>query len=203
MPQLPALDLEAIVRAIGYPAAALGILIETMGIPFPGETTMLIVSAYAAQGHLDIRLVTLVAVVGTVLGGDLGYLIGYRGGRPFVERFLARFHLRPHHLASAERLFLRYGPATLLFARFLAGLRQWSAMLAGMARMPFWRFQFYNVIGGTAWAVLVCLTGFFLGNHLELLERLFKLVGFGGVAALLLVIAAVWLFRKRAARSPH
>lgn len=188
--------LQAIVQAIGYPAAALGILIETLGIPFPGETMMLVVSAYAAQGHLDIRIVILTAFAGTIVGANLGYLIGYRGGRPLIERLMARLHLKPAYLVRTELFFIRYGAATILFARFIAGLRQWSAVLAGMARMPLLRFELYTLIGAAVWSTAVCLAGFLLGRNLPLLERVFATIGYVGVAVIVVAVAGVLLLRR-------
>src|SRR2546425_10521709 len=97
-----ALDVRAIADAIGYPVAGLGILVEGLGFPVPGELTLVAAAAYAAAGHLDIRLVALAGGLGAVLAGDLGYLAGYAGGRPFVERFSHLVHVNPGHLARSE-----------------------------------------------------------------------------------------------------
>src|ERR1700737_3909794 len=102
------LDVRAIAESLGYPAAALGILIENTGIPFPGALTLLAVSVYAGAGHLDIGLVVLCGAVGAALGGGPGFPAGHRGGRPFVERFGHVLHVNPGHLARSEMLFTRY-----------------------------------------------------------------------------------------------
>lgn len=192
------LDLRAIADAIGYPAAGLGILIESAGIPFPGETMLLAVSAYAAVGRLDIRLVVAIGALGALLGADLGYGIGYVGGRPFVERMGRFLHIGPSHFARSELFFARYGGATVLFARFAIGLRTWVSVMAGMSRMPFWTFQLFSAIGGLAWAVLVGTIGYTLGSNWGLVERLVGYLGFGGLAAVAVVIAALVLLRMRA-----
>src|SRR5439155_21472105 len=105
-----------IAQALGYPAAGLGILIESAGIPFPGETMLLAAAAYAATGHLDIRLVVVLAAVGAIVGANLGYCAGYFGGRPFVERLGGLVRLNPGHMARSELFFARYGAATILLA---------------------------------------------------------------------------------------
>jgi membrane protein DedA with SNARE-associated domain len=191
-------DLRALADSIGYPSAGLGILVESTGIPFPGETTLLAVAAYAAAGHLDIRVVILVAALGATLGGDLGYLIGYRGGRPFVERFSHRIRLNAGHLARSEMFFTRYGAATILFARFALGLRTWASVLAGMARMPFWTFQLYSMVGAVAWAIVIGVVGYYLGSNWALVQTLAHDLGLGGLAALAVVILAFVLLRRRA-----
>jgi len=130
-------DIRTIAETIGYPAAALGILIESTGIPFPGELTLVAVAAYAGAGHLNIVIVIILAALGAVAGGDLGYLIGRKGGRPFIEKLLSIFRLEVAHLAQAEMFFAHHGDKTILVGRFILGLRSWASVFAGVAHMPF------------------------------------------------------------------
>jgi membrane protein DedA with SNARE-associated domain len=193
-------DIRALADAIGYPAAALGILMESAGIPFPGETTLLAVAAYAAQGRLDIRLVVALGAVGALVGANLGYAIGYLGGRPLVERLGHLLHVNPGHMARSEMFFARYGGVTILFARFILGLRTWGSVMAGMSRMPFWSFQLYSLLGGMAWAVAIGGAGFYLGANWGLVERAVRYVGLGGLAVVAALIVLALLLRKRAQR---
>lgn len=197
---VPHLDLQAIADAIGYPAAALGILIESAGIPFPGETMLLAVAAYAAAGHLDIRIVALVGWLGAVIGADFGYTAGYLGGRPFVERFGRIFRLNTGHLAQTELFFSRHGDWSIVLARFVLGLRTWFSVLAGMSRMPFWRFQLFSAVGGLAWAIVVSTVGYLLGNNFGLVEKVVRDAGLGGLAVVVLAGLSFWWWRRRARR---
>jgi membrane protein DedA with SNARE-associated domain len=194
-------DIRALADALGYPAAGLGILIESAGVPFPGETMLLAVSAYAAQGALDIRLVVLVGALGATLGANLGYGIGYFGGRPFVERMGRFLHIGPAHFARSEMFFTRYGAVTVLFARFVIGLRTWASVMAGMSRMPFWTFELFSIVGGLAWAILIGAVGFTLGSNWALVERLIQFLGLGGLAVVLAAVAGVLVLRRRASRT--
>lgn len=193
------LDIRAIADAIGYPAAGLGILIESAGIPFPGETMLLAVAAYAALGHLDIRIVVAVGALGALAGANIGYGIGYIGGRPFVERMGRFLHIGVGHFARSELFFARYGGVTVLFARFVLGLRTWTSVMAGMSHMPFWTFQLFSAVGGVAWAILIGAIGYTLGSNWSLVERLIGYLGIGGLVVVAAVIAAVLLLRRRAA----
>jgi membrane protein DedA with SNARE-associated domain len=194
------IDVRALADAIGYPAAGLGILVESAGIPFPGETTLLAVAAYAAAGHLDIRVVILIGALGAAAGGDLGYAAGYFGGRPFVERFGRALRINPAHLARSEQFFSRYGDWAIVGARFAVGLRTWASVLAGMSRMPFWRFQLFSCVGGTLWAIVVGTAGYLLGNNWGLVEALVRDVGLGGLAAVAVLAVTLLALRRRAAR---
>ena len=192
-------DIRAIADAIGYPAAGLGILIESAGVPFPGETMLLAVAAYAALGRLDIRIVIAVGALGALTGANIGYGIGYFGGRPFVERMGRLLRIGPGHFARSELFFARYGAVTVLFARFVIGLRTWASVMAGMSHMPFWTFQLFSAVGGVAWAIVIGAIGYTLGSNWNLVERLIGYLGIGGLVLVAAVIAAVLLLRRRAA----
>ena len=195
------IDLRGIADAIGYPAAGLGILIESAGIPFPGETMLLVVAAYAAAGSLDIRLVIPFGAMGAIMGADLGYAVGYFGGRPFVERLIRFLRLSTRHVARAELFFARHGPPTIFVARFVPGLRSWASMMAGMARMPFWTFQAYTAIGGIAWAIVIGAIGYYLGSNWSLIERAAGYLGLGGLAVAATLAVVMFLLWRRTARS--
>jgi membrane protein DedA with SNARE-associated domain len=192
------LDWTRIVDVLGYPSAGLGILIESSGVLFPGEALLLAAAAWAAVRHHSIVLVILFGFLGATLGADVGYLLGYRGGRPFVERFGHLFRIRPDHLARAELFFARHGDKAVITARFVLGLRTWASMLAGMARMPFWRFQFFSAAGGLLWAAAIGTAGYILGNNLPLLEAIIRDIGVGGLTALLVIALVLVVARQRA-----
>lgn len=194
------MDWARIVDTLGYPSAGLGILIESAGVPFPGEALLLVAAGWAAVRHHSIVLVILFGFLGATAGADIGYFLGYRGGRPFVERFGHLFHIRPEHIARAELFFARHGDKTIIGARFVLGLRTWASMLAGMARMPFWRFQLYSAIGGLLWASIIGTAGYVLGSNLPLLEAIIRDVGIGGLAVIALIAAVLVLAQARAFR---
>jgi membrane protein DedA with SNARE-associated domain len=189
-----------IVDFLGYPSAGLGILIESAGVPFPGEALLLAAAAWAAARHHSLVLVILFGFIGATAGADIGYALGHHGGRPFVERFGARFRIRPEQLARAELFFARHGDKAVLAARFVLGLRTWGSMLAGMARMPFWRFQLFSAIGGLAWATIVGIAGYLLGSNLALLEAIIRAVGIGGLVFIVVIVSVLVVAQERAAR---
>lgn len=195
------IDFRALAEALGYPAAGLGILVESAGVPFPGETMLLAVSALAAASRLDIRVVIFFGALGAVAGANLGYAIGYLGGRPLVERLSRFFRFGSGHLARSELFFARHGPLTILVGRFVLGLRTWASVMAGMARMPFWTFQLYTTAGGITWAIVIGSIGFYLGSNWPLVERVIRYLGFGGVAVATALIAALYLLRRHAERT--
>jgi membrane protein DedA with SNARE-associated domain len=188
---------SAIVDALGYPAAGLGIFIESSGIPFPGEVLLLAAAAWAAASHHSIILVILFGFLGATAGADIGYFLGFKGGRPFVERFGSVFHIRPDHIARSELFFARYGDRAVLAGRFVLGLRTWGSMLAGMARMPFWRFQLFSALGGLAWATVIGVAGYLLGSNLPLLVAIIRGIGLGGLVVVVLLAVILAVARRR------
>jgi membrane protein DedA with SNARE-associated domain len=194
------MDVRSIADAIGYPAAALGILVESSGVPFPGELTLVAVAAYAGTGHLNIVVVILLGALGAIAGGDIGYFIGLRGGRPFLEKVLSVFRLEVGHLAQAEMFFAHHGDKTILVGRFILGLRTWASVFAGVAHMPFWRFQAYSVLGALPWAILWGVVGYLLGNNWPLLTTILKASGYGGLALLVGVVVIYLAVRTRVIR---
>jgi membrane protein DedA with SNARE-associated domain len=194
-------DIRSIADALGYPAAALGILVESSGIPFPGELTLVAVAAYAGAGHLNIFLVTALGALGAIAGGDIGYFIGYRGGRPFLERVLGIFRLEVGRLAQVEMFFAHHGDKTIIVGRFVLGLRTWASVFAGVARMPFWRFQAYSVIGAVPWAILWGTVGYLLGGNWALLTTILRDSGVGGLI-LVVGVFVIWLALSRRRGTP-
>src|SRR5947199_5391126 len=184
---------------LGY--AALGALIagETMGVPLPGETALIAAGILASEGHLSIELVILVAACAAILGDNVGFWIGRRGGRKLLELPGPLARHRQRLLDRGEEIFRRYGPKTVFFGRWFSGLRIASAWLAGVNRMPWGTFVVFNALGGIAWSVSVALLSYWAGHSAD---DVLKAVGVGGLALALVVLGAFvgWrMWRRRRA----
>ncbi|HEY1349430.1 MAG TPA: DedA family protein [Ktedonobacteraceae bacterium] len=195
---------------LGYPAVALFIMIESSGIPFPGETMLLLASFYAAVDHqLHIPLVIACASLGAIIGDNLGYTIGRTGGYTLIRRFGRYVFLKEEHLKRAERFFQKHGDKTVFFGRFFAVLRAWAAFLAGINRMRWSAFLLYNAAGGIVWAIVYGCLGFFAGrvfhDNFDTVEQLAGTISWVGagliVAALILAYVLLRLRRRRKARA--
>jgi membrane protein DedA with SNARE-associated domain len=194
------LDWPGAVDVAGDPLAGLAMLIQSAGVPFPGEVFLLAAAAWAASRHLPIALVVLVGYVGATAGSDLAYVLGRRGGRPFVERFGSAFHIRPGHLALAELVFARHGDKAVLVAHFVIGLRTWASILAGMANMPFWRFQVFSAAGSLVWVAAIVVAGYALGSNLGLIGAMMGAIGIGGVVFIAVIVSVLVVAQERATR---
>jgi undecaprenyl-diphosphatase len=183
---------------LGYIALAALIGGETMGIPLPGETALIAGGILASEGHLEIELVILVAAAAAIVGDNVGFWIGRRGGRRLLELPGPLEHHRRRLIERGEQVFERHGGKTVFFGRWFSGLRIASAWLAGVNRMPWGTFVAYNALGGIAWAVSVGLLAYWAGHSAD---DVLKVVGVGGLGLALVVLGAFVLWRWRRSRA--
>jgi membrane protein DedA with SNARE-associated domain len=174
------------------------ILIECMGIPMPGETALVSAAIFAGTTHgsansIGIVWVVLVAAAAAIIGDNLGYLIGRSIGFRLLLRHGSYIRLDERRLKVGQYLFLRHGGKIVFFGRFIAILRTYSALLAGVNRMPWPHFVLMNALGGICWATIFGGGAYFFGK---------RVAEYGGwVSALLLavavvcVIAGIWFVR--------
>jgi membrane protein DedA with SNARE-associated domain len=197
------LDLSNSLGVFAYLIVFLGVGIESLGIPVPGETSLLVGVFLATQGRLSVPVVALVAWVAAVLGDNIGYMIGRRWGTRLVRLpAVGRFY-SPERLDRAEALFARRGWVAVFTGRFIALLRIFAGPLAGMHRMPWPEFFVANAAGGAVWVAVIVIVGVLIGNNLDRAVSLMGQVGYIGlgVAALAVVAYVAWrLWRRRTSR---
>jgi membrane protein DedA with SNARE-associated domain len=193
--------LNLAIQTHGYWIVFAAVAIESMGIPFPGETALLAGAAYAgATGSLNIVVVILAAAMGAIVGDNLGYLLGRYGGYRLLGRIARYVNLNQSHLDAAQRYFARHGDKTVFLGRFFALLRAWAAFLAGVNHMPRRSFMFWNALGGILWATIYGTLGYILGNNLPLLGRVVHTIGIVGTTlavAFILGVIVYWRMRRR------
>jgi membrane protein DedA with SNARE-associated domain len=161
----------SLIEHYGYLVVFFGVMLESTGVPLPGETILLASGFLAQQGHLDVGDAILFGILGAVVGDQIGYWAGRKGGRPFVLRWGRYVRITPERLARAEAFFARHGGKAVFLARFFAGFRVFGALVAGISRMRWGTFAFYNALGGVVWATAAVLVGYFLGGSLGLVGR--------------------------------
>src|SRR5271165_3147171 len=150
----------------GYWAVAALLLLEGAGLPLPGETILVLASFLAYSEHeLQLPWVIVVGIVATTAGGELGFALGRHGGRPLIERYRHVFSIRAESVERGERLFDRYGAATVFLARFLFGMRVLASLLAGALHMSWRKFSLFNFLGAAVWVSLMCGAGYSFGRH--------------------------------------
>jgi membrane protein DedA with SNARE-associated domain len=174
------------------------VAVESAGVPLPGETALVTAAVLASQGHYSLVAVIAVAAAGAIIGDNGGYWAAREGGRALLRRIpIVRDHFE-RVLPQAERFFARHGSKTVFIGRFIAILRFTAAWLAGLSRMPWWRFLLWNAAGGIFWATLVGVVAYEFGKAAA------DAIGHYGLYAAIVIAAAaiiayigIRLFRGR------
>jgi len=195
--------LSQLIATYGYIIVAGFILLESAGLPLPGETALLLAAASAGAGRLSIIGVIGTAAVAAIVGDTIGYVIGRRGGRPFLQRYGRYLRLDETTFDRIEAFFAKHGPKTVFFGRFIGVLRTYSALFAGISQMPYPTFLLYNASGGVIWATVFGLLGYVFGQNLDVVERVARDVGWVVLGIILLLVVTLlawrWLAKHQAA----
>ncbi len=182
----------------GLPLLFVVVMLESFGIPLPGETALIAFGVLASQGHYSIEWVIVAAAAGAIVGDNLGYwLIGRLGGRALFRRWRWLNSYADRVLPRAEAMMERHGGKTVFLGRFVSILRYTVAWIAGLSRMNWWRFLFWNATGGIAWATAVGLIAYYSGQAAaDAIQR----YGLYAAAAVAVAIALGWITVRRARR---
>jgi membrane protein DedA with SNARE-associated domain len=185
-------------ESYGYLVVFLLVMIESIGVPVPGETALVGAALYAGSTHkLEIWWIVAVAIAGAVVGDNIGFAIGRFGGAKLLLRYGHKIHLHEARLKIGIWLFRRHGGKVVFWGRFVSILRTWAAFLAGANHMDWRRFLFYNAAGGTVWAALYAVAYYEFGGALRKLSTTIDIVlGVTGTAILLAFV--IWSKRKEA-----
>ena len=156
-----------LIEDYGYLIVFFGVVLGTMGIPFPSAAILLASGVLVQQGYLGLRGAIVFGILGAIFGNQIGYWVGYQAGRPFVLKWGRHVKLTPERLEWVERLFARHGGKAVFAGRFFSVSRMLEALVAGTSRMRWGTFVLYSVLGGAVWATAVVLAGYFFGQSWE------------------------------------
>ena len=188
------LDVNHLVQTAGYPLLFVLVMSESAGVPIPGEASLIAAAVLASQGKLQIGLVIALAATAAIVGDNIGYMIGRKGGRWLLERPGAFQRQRQEVLRVGEPFFEVHGPKAVFFGRFLLGLRIWASWLAGATRMRWHVFALWNALGGIAWASAIGLIAYLLGSSAGNAIEAFGIYGL--VAVLIAIVGGLVLHRR-------
>jgi membrane protein DedA with SNARE-associated domain len=192
------INVEHWIGVAGYPLLFLIVMGESSGVPVPGETALITAAILASKGKLQIEAVIGLAAAGAIIGDNIGYVIGRKGGRWLLERPGRFYEHRRRVLETGEPFFERHGAKAVFFGRFILGLRVWASWLAGATRMNWRSFVLWNALGGIVWATAVGLASFYLGRAAGDVVKTFGLYGLGAAAV---AIATFLLMHRRHRRA--
>lgn len=193
-------NIQEVAHQYGYWAIFVGILLENLGIPIPGETVTLVGGFLAGNNELNYWFVVGDAATGAAIGGTCGYWIGRIGGWSLLMRLASLLRISEVKVLGIKEKFSENAAKAVFFGRFFALLRIFAAPLAGIAEMPFAKFLLYNFLGAAAWAGAMVSLAFFAGKVVSL-EQLVQWVGQFAILALLILVALIaiplWLESRK------
>ena len=186
----------------GLPLLFVVVMLESFGVPLPGETALIFFGVLASKGDYSIASVIAIAATAAIVGDNLGYwVIGRVGGRALFRRTPWLKRWSDSVIPRAERVMRRHGAKTVFLGRFIAILRFTAAWVAGLGRMPWWRFLFWNAAGGIVWATAVGLVAFYGGRAAADAIQTYGLFAAAGVAVIVVLAAvAIHVGRRRLER---
>jgi membrane protein DedA with SNARE-associated domain len=192
-------DLDPLIRAYGVGAVLVILTLESLGMPQPRESLLIVASVLAARGEISFPSMLFCAWVGGVVGDNIGYLIGRKLGRTVLLRYGEKIGLTAERMDKVETVFARYGPLTVAFARFANVLRQLNGIVAGTLKMDWWRFLLFNALGCALWVLTWGLAGFYLGAHVSSITAFARYLGLAAAVAVAVaaIAVAVRMFRQR------
>ncbi len=173
---------------LGYALPAI-IGLESMGIPSPGETALILAAVLASQGKLQIWLVIVIASASAIAGDNLGYLLGRKLGRRVLTAEGPMQERRIEVIDAGDRFFAKHGPKAVFIGRWIALVRFAVAWLAGIDRMPFGEFFVYNALGAITWATAYGLVGYYAGKAAA--DAITKYGVYAAIALVALIVAFV------------
>jgi membrane-associated protein len=189
--------LRNLIAQYGYWAVGTALLLENTGVPVPGETILLLASFLAfSREELQLPYIIVIGVCAATIGDNLGYAIGYRGGRPLLDRYRSVFRIKSETIMRGENLFAQYGALTIFFARFVFGLRVIAGPLAGVLRMPWKRFAVFNFLGALLWVTVISLVGYKFGKHWDLLMEYVERLNVVVLVAVVVGALILWRWRR-------
>ena len=187
-----------VVDALGLPGVFVLMLLESACIPVPSEATMLFAGFNVSRGEYPLIAAVLVGTGANLVGSWIAYAIGYYGRMDILEKHGRKLHIKPSHLAWADRWFERHGDATVFFTRMLPIVRTFISLPAGVARMPFWRFSLLTVLGCLPWVFALTFIGQQVGERWEQWKDSLHYVDYAVAAAIVLGLIYLVLKQRRA-----
>jgi membrane protein DedA with SNARE-associated domain len=191
-----AATLEPFVQHYGVFAVSLVLAFESLGAPVPGETVLIFASVLAHRGEMSLPALLIFAWAGSVLGDNIGYLIGKTICRATITRYGGKIGLTDARISAVEESFFRYGPATVLFARFFPILRQLNGIVAGALGMPWWRFLLFNAIGAALWVGAWVFVAIYFSAHTAAAAQVANNLVFAAAAIALIILLASLVVRR-------
>jgi len=187
-----------LVKEFGYIGIILGMAIESSLVPLPSEIVMIPAGVLAQKGEMNFFMVVFCGVLGSYIGSLANYVGAYLLGRPLIVKYGKYFFLSEKKLKRVEAFFRKFGNISIFIARLIPVVRHFISIPAGFAKMNFWQFSLYTILGSTLWMIILTAVGYFIGQNAQKVHELMPLLKMGALGFCLVVICYIcWRFYKK------
>lgn len=183
-----------LIARLGYGGLAIGLIVDSAGVPIPSEVLIPLAAAAAQSGRLNLTAVLIVGTMAQTAGAVMAYYVGAKGGLPLAKKYGKYVFFSHKELAITQRWFDKYGAWLTFFGRCLPVIRTYIGFPAGVARMHFGRFVLASLVGSAIWTAILAYLGYFLAGQLKLIEQVMQRfsLAIGG----LLVVGIIWYVKR-------
>ncbi|MDR2870449.1 MAG: DedA family protein [Deferribacteraceae bacterium] len=189
-----------VVGKLGYAGIIIMMGLERSFVPFPSEVVIPPAGYLTVHGNMNIALVIVCGIFGSVLGASFNYWLGLRFGRSFLQRYGKYLFLTEERLVYMDKFFAQHGEITTLVGRLIPVVRQYISFPAGLARMNFAKFATYTAIGASVWVVILAMLGRVVGNNIELVKEHLHTILFVLLPAMIVLVTVYIIVKRRKTR---
>lgn len=185
-----------VVGKLGYAGIVVMMALESSFVPFPSEVVIPPAGYLTVKGDMNIVLVIVAGIFGSVLGASINYFIAYRYGRKFLDRYGKYLLMTPERLAYMDNYFAKHGEITTFIGRLIPVVRQYISFPAGLAKMSFAKFALYTGLGAGIWVVVLAMVGRLVGNNIELVKEYTHTILLV-LLPMMIIVVVVYIILKR------
>jgi len=181
------------VSSLGYIGIFIMMFLESSFFPFPSEVVMVPAGYLASKGEMNIYIVIVTGILGSLSGAVFNYLLAIKYGRAFLSKYGKYVFVQEETLQKMEEFFAKHGPISTFSGRLIPAVRQYISLPAGLARMNLWKFSLYTSLGAGIWVLILTLLGYFIGENENLVHEYLQMI----IIAILVLLSIMIFFYIR------
>jgi len=176
------------VSSLGYIGIFIMMFLESSFFPFPSEVVMVPAGYLASKGEMNISIVIITGILGSLSGAIFNYLLAIKYGRAFLSKYGKYVLVKEETLQKMEDFFAKHGHISTFSGRLIPAVRQYISLPAGLARMNLWKFSLYTSLGAGIWVLILTFLGYFIGENQGLVDQYLHMIIVAIVVSLIIII---------------
>jgi membrane protein DedA with SNARE-associated domain len=185
------------ISGMGYLGIVILMTLESSFFPFPSEVVIPPAGYLASQGQMNLLVIILCGIIGSIVGALINYYIAVFFGRALLIKYGKFFFLPEEKLNKVEKYFNNHGEITTFVGRLIPVVRQYISFPAGLAKMNIFKFILYTAFGASIWVVILTYVGYFVGNNMELIKQNIHKITFVLIPCLVIIVTIYIIVNRR------